>query len=791
MTMSVSNDNDNESDLKEMKNWSSFYLDEDIRRISTKRLKERLDKLIKDIDVGFDTTEENICIHNLVSYLYWSSDEKEEAFEFAKKALQLGSTCTYTSLGGTGNLVTIGNLFNFHRESGNIVQANQLDKQLKTLSKREDFQELKYIAKAELAICLSKLGPFYSQKAIEMFRDSVDKMSDTLDCWQFYFAITLRRKSHLFAIQNIDDAALIGNIKEAFDKFLKIISNNASVKLKSRSWCEIAVILREKPDLASTEPCHGMYEELNCITCFENALEISPQSYHVLQQYGKHLRYKFMYSKSKEMLEKSLEIRETSTAHHHLALTLQKMVLQEHNEKKKAKLRRNSAILQTNTSSSTENTTDDTESKRKRQRIKQLEKQLKSPRWVPEYPEHHLLLEAEQHLQKAIKLDVTFHSARRDLGLVQRMLGERKTALTNFRNITHAKTSSSDHFVLLVAYEQQAFCRFDIERKNGDEKESENAEDALWNALSIISIYIDIYPDLKDACSTIKELREIVERDTAHPEKEAKFHEKLKDHENVFKSYSKYTDSEEKYMKMIENYRADGNFRKAIGLLDQLIINKNQFCPSAEFLFQTYIDGANDSLTKRNFEDVKIRLMQTLRYFPAWEKYFENENDIGVDFHIIHECEEKCPRAEKLLEILTRGTFIKWNVTLNAEDCLPGVDVLHYYDDTLKMAKIILLFLHDKSSTCHDEHLKIAKKDVIIDRKEKTLCVILGDADQPSYLPMMELPPNIDTVEDDDEASETVVLEARIICDILQQIFQLQTKGTCCNKKTSTSRHEP
>ncbi|XP_048742174.2 uncharacterized protein LOC125655750 [Ostrea edulis] len=782
MTMSLSS-NDNESDLKEMKNWSSFYLDEDIRRISNKRLKERLEKLIKDIDVGFDTTEENVCIHNFVSYLYWSSDEKEEAFEFAKKALQLGKTCPYTSLGGTENLVTIGNLCNFYKESGDIVLVKAFVKQFKTLSKREDFQELKYIAKAELAICLSKLGSFYSRKAIKMFRDSVDKMSNTLNCWQFYFAITLRRKSHLYTIQNIDDAALIGNTKEAFEKFLKIISNNSLVKLKSRSWCQIGILLHGTPDLARTDPHLNTYRDLNYITCFKNALKIYPQSYHVLQQYGKHLRYKFMFRESKEMLEKSLEIRETSTAYHHLALTLQKMVLQEHYEKKKAKLRRNSEPTKV---SSAKNTTDDTECNRKRHRESMLKRKLKSPRWVPQYPEHHLLWEAEQHLQKAIKLDVTFHTARHDLGLVQRMLGKSETALKNFRDITHAKTPSRDHFPLLIAYEQQAFCRFDIDRKNGDEKESENAEDALWNALSIISIYIDIYPELKNVCSTIEELRNIVERDTAHPEKEAKFHEKLKDREKALKSYSKCPESEEKYMKMVENYLADRNFRKAIGLLDQLIVNKNPFCPSGEFLFQTYMEGAKYSLTNRNFEDVKIRLMQTLRYIPAWEKYYEN--DIDVDFHIIHECGERCPRAEKLLEILARSKFIKWNVTLNAVDCLPGKREEKYYEDTLETAKFILLFLHDKPSECHDEHLKIAQQNAIVFLKEKTLRVILGNAGQPSNLSTINLPPNTDTVEDGDEDSDMVVLEARIICDILQQIFQRQTKGTCCKKM---SRHEP
>ncbi|XP_056005311.1 uncharacterized protein LOC125655729 isoform X2 [Ostrea edulis] len=799
-SMSVSSDN-NEFDLKETKNWSSFYLDEDIGRINNKRLKELLDKLKKDIDVGFDTTEENVCIHNFVSYLYWGSDEKEQAFEFAEKAHQLGSKCTYTTLGGTANLVTIGNLRHFHGICGNVVQERCFDKEFKSLSKREDFEELKYIAKAELAICLSKLGPSYSRKAIRMFNEYVDKMHDARNCWQFYFALTLRRKSHLivFDRENEDETASIRDITKAFNKFLNILSDNSLVKLKSRSWCEIGIILQRRPHLAMTDPYRNTYGDLEYITCFTNALKVCPQSYHTLQQYGKYLRYKGMFQKSKEILEESLEIRETSTAHHQLAVTLQKMVLQEHYEKKRAKLsqRRHGVTFQSNKSglpltkvnlTSTKTTTDDTECKRAEQRKKRLKQKLKSPRWTPQYPEHQMLLEAEQHLRKAIGLDVTFNIARRDLGLVQRMLGKSETALKNFRDITHAEKGSNDQFLSLAAYEQQAFCRIDIMKKNGDEIELENAEDALWNALSIISIYIDTHPELKDVCSTIEELQKIVERDTAHPEKEAKFHEKLKDREKALKSYSKCTESEEKYMKMIENYRTDGNFRKAIGLLDQLKINKNKFCPSAEFSFQTYIDGANDSLTKRNFEDVKIRLMQTLRYIPAWEKYFENENDIDVDFHIIHECEEECPRAEKLLEILTRRTFIKWNVILNAEDCLPGVDVLRYYDDKLKMAKIILLFLHDKPSTCHDEHLKIAKKDVIIDRKEKTLCVILGDADQPSYLPIMELPPNIDTVEDDDEASET---EARIICDILQQIFQQQTKGTCCNKKTSTSRHEP
>lgn len=55
-------------------------------------------------------------------------------------------------------------------------------------------------------------------------------------------------------------------------------------------------------------------------------MKLYPDLYFVIQEYGRYLRHTHNLEKSKEMLEKAVQLNDTTFSRHHLALTLKKMV---------------------------------------------------------------------------------------------------------------------------------------------------------------------------------------------------------------------------------------------------------------------------------------------------------------------------------------------------------------------------------------------------------------------------------------------------------------------------------
>ncbi|XP_062567745.1 uncharacterized protein LOC134229989 [Saccostrea cucullata] len=778
---------ENTSCLEEMRKFSSFSLETEIKSINHKKIKERLKKLEQDIEYGYGTIEETICFHNFVSYLHWTYDEKEKAMELAIKAVELGSKCTFTATGVTDNIITLCNLFHFHKENGNVAESRKFIERFKELSKRDDFQELKYIAKAELAVCMSKLGPFYLTKSIKMFRESVDKMSTFVDCWQFHFALTLNRKAHLLNIQNKKDTQDVDDDKEAYEKFKKIIECTSSKILKSNSLCEVGFILYNHHNEKDK------YENLNYMEYFEEAIEINPQSYHALERYGQILRYQKNLQKSNEILERSLKVRKTPAAYHHLGLTFQKMVLEEHYEKKKKRSQLENMSRQDSTKVDGLGLRSGSSDKSKTIRdSSQIRAKMKSCRYVLLYPGDERLLNAEQNLEKALLMDISFDNARYDLGLVQRSLGKPNEALKTFRYITNSyKGKSSNQIQLILAYEQQAFCKLDLFKTNDNENDIIDAVDALNRALDILTLYIDSFPELKSACTCVQVIEEIKKKyECCNLGKEnsndihdfASLYEKSHEYKKAYDLYSKCEPKTRVvYQKMVESLKAAGDYENAIGILNRLIINKDPNTPPGQFIFQMYSDAAFYSIENRKFEETKMRLLQCQKCIPTWENHDNciDEDDV-IDFYILHHCEERCPLAEKLVRLLTESFFVKFNVTLNADECLPGRTISKYYKDTIKRANFILFFYHENPLKSEDNDGIIIEKiqeDPSMGSENNVLNVILGDAEQPWRHPAVVLPNDFATAEEEGkEDNERHVLEGRLILDILRKTYALQER---------------
>lgn len=94
----------------------------------------------------------------------------------------------------------------------------------------------------------------------------------------------------------------------------------------------------------------------------------------------------------------------------------------------------------------------------------------KSPRSVCVSPHHPLLLQAVDHLRKAVEMYKEYDGTRFDLGLINRMLDRPDNALKCFSFITSSNCGNPSKYPMYVinAYEQQACCKQDLLAKETD-----------------------------------------------------------------------------------------------------------------------------------------------------------------------------------------------------------------------------------------------------------------------------------------------------------------------------------
>ncbi|XP_062609619.1 uncharacterized protein LOC134271437 [Saccostrea cucullata] len=230
---------------------------------------------------------------------------------------------------------------------------------------------------------------------------------------------------------------------------------------------------------------------------------------------------------------------------------------------------------------------------------------------------------------------------------------------------------------------------------------------------------------------------------------------------------------------MVESLKAAGDYENAIGILNRLIIDKDPNTPPRQFIFQMYSDAALHSIEKRKIEETKMRLLQCQKCIPTWENHSKCiEEDDVLDFYILHHCEERCPLAEKLVRLLTQSFFVKFNVTLNADDCLPGRTISKYYKETIKRANLILFFYHESPLTSEDNDgilIERIQEELSMGSENNVLNVILGDAEQPWRHPAVVLPNDFATAgEEGKEDAEMHALEGHLILDILRKTYELQ-----------------
>lgn len=883
-------DEEEEGRMDEVRRWSSFVMDDVLQ--SKEKMKEKLQQLQKDFDEECDIKEEKIFAHNFIFYLHWRLGDREKALAALKLAKDLEKE---------PNLITHCNEVISNKE---LEQSCRSKKLLDEIYNNIKHERLQFRATAEIGYYYCRLGPQHHDRAVHLFKKAITGIAPERNIlWEFRLALTLRRQTHIFQMTTAENYRPEEKKKEAARLLYEILKfpTDEYCRIKARAWCEMSkTLFKGKKLFEILHTDRRETEKINENQCFQEAMKLCPDEYFVLQEYGAYLRYTRDLEKSKEMLERSIKLRDTPFARHHLALTLRKMVesatpkpnfrrnlpfsfslderclskldsrdsgmtsMQEpltplsldskqsenksihdndkHNRTSKTiyerskstgSVRKHGYNLQTindgtianaedNTSThrsfcvpisanvskspltfycKTDNTMEFQQSRREKMPFYKYQSEStaqwrtfiskkKSPRSVCVSKNDPRLLQAVKHLQKATEMSQGFDVARYDLGLIYRMLDKPDDALQYFSLITSNNCGKPSEYPmsLINAYEQQAICKIDLISKETDPNRKEelkyDTRISLWRALTITSGIIGFIPLLKttNQCfPTLKMLLQREEKSFSTYKELAKLHELLDYNEESIKFYKQMIEIEydsASVRDLAQSYIKIGDFDNAICTLALLQGNKDLVISDKLFYVDTCLEGAKDSLRKRDLEMAKIRFLNAFRAIfsqqnelaskegqdvsaskeqnilttkeeqkiPAVKKEQnvpalkegqniqptkdeqnvmaskEERDDNPLSIFVLHNCGEVGCRYLNFV-MSTLESFVQLKCSFNDNNCLPYCRRMKYLIEAMCKSNCIIIILHEVSNfaVTKNEFIDRALEIALVKHRTKTL----------------------------------------------------------------------
>ncbi|KAL3881198.1 hypothetical protein ACJMK2_027655 [Sinanodonta woodiana] len=289
---------------------SSFNLEiKELKNAKTiERHKKKLEMKISSDE--FESTTERVRIYNLLSFLCWRANERDDAYSYNMKALELDKE----------NIVSLFNKLWMRREDGHLSEGN---KELSKLSKSKP--NLILIGNAEIAYCYSVFGPSYILRSKDMFEDVVRDMGEqdidpiTLALWKLDLGIIYRQLCNSGNMprqgwENWDEEECS---KRGTELLYEVACSDSPARWRGKCWASLADLLHRYPKGVSL----NKYQTKDLFP--QKAKDISVESLLdlAMQTCGEDSDVLKIY-KAEEVLRKSLSIRNTSSAHHHLALVL-------------------------------------------------------------------------------------------------------------------------------------------------------------------------------------------------------------------------------------------------------------------------------------------------------------------------------------------------------------------------------------------------------------------------------------------------------------------------------------
>ncbi|XP_021366392.1 uncharacterized protein LOC110458804 [Mizuhopecten yessoensis] len=424
--------------------------DFDLTNLTKHRVQITIRKLEDDRDSTRKLETEDIQISNFLSYLYFLLEDYEHAHQYIDESLQRDPD----------NIIANVKRARILLENGDISKVEDAIAKLQKLERREDYNKRKHNAEADLAYAYTRSGPWYHQKAIYLYTQVLEAYP-TEYAWQYGLGLALLRQTHSLISQENDKLTPRENEKttiHAAELFLTVATESDDSNLRTNAYARLGkAVYNISRNNYTNVPDEIM--RLKPKEYFEKAVEICPEEPSVLEMCGQFARYRGELDTSEKLLRKSLQIKPTCHAYHHLALTLQRRVeckgphggsrygySQNENWREKGASRECMS---------------DQQSERTRRNLRQM---IKSPLKVPIYPGNKHLSEAIELLEKTEELSEYALNIQYDKGIIYRMLGQIEKAVEVFKNIVTKKKHYPTEFLMTNVYEQLGLCLLELSK---------------------------------------------------------------------------------------------------------------------------------------------------------------------------------------------------------------------------------------------------------------------------------------------------------------------------------------
>lgn len=411
----------------------------------------------------------------------------------------------------------------------------------------------------------------------------------------------------------------------------------------------------------------------------------------------------------------------------------------------------------------------------------------KSPRYVCVSPDNPLLLEAVEHLRRAIEMSKEFDGTRYDLGLIYRMLDRLDDALKCFSFITSSNCGNPSMYAMYVinVYEQQAFCKLDLLAKEGNHKKRNelryNAKKCAWKAVTIVAGVIGAIPMLKKTSQCYPTLKEMLQNENKSITtllELAKLHELLNYDEEAIKFYEEIIEKESDsatVRKLVQTYIKVRDFEKAICTLLLLQMMPEANISDKSLLVDTCIKGANHSLIKDDdLEMAKLRFTEAYKVIFSRQNVSTHRNAEGVtslDILVLDSCgEDRCCYQNFVTSSLK--TFVQLKFVVNDDDC-PGHRALKYLEEAMNSAHCILIIHHESMSNADDadKMIDLAMDSAFLNHQAKSLQIRKQEVTR--YLPCKEITLTCDPRDIVNTDYNQYLLKGNLFSDILIKLSEM------------------
>ena len=602
-----------------------------VEQLSNNHMKKLRSGLESALSVGYKTALETARARNLLAFALWHLDRPEDALQQLDLVLDMEDQ--------RDNLVTLASKAVMLSRRCHLSSADdQLQSLRQIQADSKDFRYLVVKAKAELAFSYTRMGPIFIPDAVTLFLEVIPEARGAEEwLWKFGLALTRRRKlrAQPEALPPLPQTDTMNEQRSLLQLFQEIAHNCASKNLKAKTYAEMAILLHMAWNTPVKEEFiskAGMDPKEAC----ETALQLDGDDNSVLCKCGRIFRYLGETERSRELLEKALSIRPSSTGYHHLGLTYKflatrevhkpvdcqevaqqfgQMTEEETSHERGTSSQHRAATVSGMHAERADDGPVSTYSLNKDVRV--MQKVLKSPpKGVTKFSRNDKYVqEALHNFKQAVEFsDGENTRALYDLALLQKSLGELPEAMENLQKMLRYQQHMVDADQTCM-YEQMGLIMkemADSETDDGKKKRMvKDSKSMLLKALKSASRLFSRSPEFKaytkDVLLSLPALLQAVDESDSNAQEKlkekAKLFQLIRDHKQSLDLLQKLEEMDPQKAKdpehlrlCIEEYEAVGKYEEALALVELLNCTSQAWHLDQQYLLKLYVQAACQTL---------------------------------------------------------------------------------------------------------------------------------------------------------------------------------------------------